>query len=514
VSAPVHFVGPWDLSRELACVPDDPDAGPVLFVESVAKGQALPYHAKKLVLVLSAMHHFARALEADGYDVHVVNAPTYAEGVARFVADHGSSEVIAMTPRERGLHESLRSADLGAPLTLHDDGGDGGHFFLTRDEICEWAGDQDSLRMQSFYAWMRKRTGYLMEDGSPVGGKYSFDADNREHAKGERPPDVPRHAPDALTEQIMERVAGWPGHWGSVDGFDWPVTREAALAELDDFLSRRSGDFGRYQDAMLADEPFLWHARLSVALNLSLISPREVCDAVAKAHDDGDMPLAAAEGFIRQVLGWREFMRAVYLLRMPELRDANLLGADRPLPALYWDETRTEMRCLRQSVGQVRETGYAHHIQRLMVLGNFALLTGVRPLDISHWFWAGFVDAYEWVELPNVHGMAVFADDGFTTKPYAASGSYVNRMSDYCRGCRYDVKARTGDDACPFNSLYWRFMARHRERLSANPRVRMLYGTWDKWSDDEKDAIVAHADAFLDTLEPSDHGWTFHDDAG
>ena len=449
MSTPAYFVAPWDLNRELACVPPQPDAGSVVLVESRAKGAALPYHRKKLVLVLSAMRHFAEELEADGFDVEIVNAPTYVDGIRRHVEARRSSRVVAMEPREWGLTRALDGAAVGVPIERHDDGGEGGHFLLTREECREWLDGRSRIRMADFYRWMRKRTGYLMEDGSPAGGSWSYDSENREHAKGVTPPEVERHPPDRITRRQMERVREWGGHWGAVDGFDWPVTRSTALAELDRFFGSRAACFGRYQDAMLADAPFLWHALLSPPLNLSLLSPKEICDRIVVEYEAGRMPIASAEGLLRQIIGWREFMRMMYWARMPDLRDANLLGADRLLPDFYWDPARTEMRCLRQSIGQVLESGYGHHIQRLMVQGNFALLAGVAPLEISHWFWAAFVDAYEWVELPNVHGMAVYADDSFTTKPYAASGSYIHRMSDYCGECRYDVKQRSGEDACP-----------------------------------------------------------------
>lgn len=514
---PCFFVGPWDLNRELAVVPEDPRAGSVLFVESVAKGRALPYHRKKLVLVLSATHHFARELREAGYDVSVVNAPTYVEGIRRHVEERGSSRVVAMQPREWGLQRALEDADaegaLGAPLTMLEDGGEGGHFLLAREAFLSWAKGRKTLRMDQFYRWMRKRTGWLMDGGKPVGGKWSFDADNRKTPKkGVRPPKASSYPPDALTTRIMERVAGWPGHWGEVEGFDWPVTRADALEELRRFVDERLPRFGDYQDAMLADEPFMWHLKLSPAMNLGLVHPDEVVAPVVEAWERGDAPLNAVEGFVRQVIGWREFIRGVYWLRMPHLREANLLGAQRPLPAFFWEPDKTRMRCMSQSVATVQRHGYAHHIQRLMVLGNFALLAGIAPLEISHWFWAGFVDAFEWVELPNVHGMAVYADDAFTTKPYAASASYIHRMSDYCGGCAYDRKARSGEGACPFNALYWDFMARHRERLESNPRVAVLYRAWDRWSDDERAAIRDRARSFLDGLEPSDHGWRFADD--
>ncbi len=511
---PAFFVGPWDLNRRLACVPDHPDEGTVVLVESVAKGAALPWHRKKLVLVLSALHHFAEGLRADGFDVEVVRAASYVDGVRDHVARRGSSEVIALEPREWGLDKALRAADLGAPLRLLPEGGPGGHFLLTREEAVGWARAQrGALRMDAFYRWMRQRTGLLLEDGRPVGGKWSYDVENRKPAKGVMPPQVPRHPPDATTAAIMARVAGWKGRWGAVDGFDWPVTRAAAIAELQHFVAARLRAFGDFQDALVDGEPWMWHARLSSSLNLGLLHPMEVVDAAVAAFDAGEAPLNAVEGFVRQVIGWREFIRAVYWHRMPTLRDANLLGADRPLPDFYWDPDRTRMRCVQEAARNVQEHGYAHHIQRLMVLGNLAMLLGVRPIEVSHWFWAGFVDAYEWVELPNVHGMALYADDTFTTKPYAASGNYLHKMGDHCASCAYDVKAKAGPTACPFNPLFWHFMVRHRPRLDANPRLGRLYATWGRYTPAQQADILATAERFLADLNPADHGWSFDDDA-
>ncbi|MCO4774241.1 MAG: cryptochrome/photolyase family protein [Deltaproteobacteria bacterium] len=508
-----YFVGPWDLDHRLGCVPQDPSAGSIVLVESVAKSRALPYHRKKLVLVLSAMRHFAQELRADGYDVSIVRAPTYVEGIRRHVRAVHATEVVALAPREWALDKALREADLGAPLRLLDDGGSDGHFLLTRDEFIRWAGGKDTLRMDVFYRWMRRRTGLLMEGKKPVGGRWSLDAENRKKVKGERPPALPRYEPDAMTREVMDEVAGWGGGWGEVHGFAWPTTRTDALDALQRFVAERFAKYGDFQDAMVTGEPFLWHACVAPALNLGLLSPGDLLDAAMDAWREG-APLNAVEGIVRQVLGWREFIRGVYWLRMPGLRDANRFGATRPLPAVYWDETRTEMACVRESVGAVREHGYAHHIQRLMVLGNLALLTGVRPLELSDWFWAGFVDAFEWVQLPNVHGMALAADSTFTTKPYAASGAYVNRMSDYCTGCRYNVKKRHGDDACPFNPLFWSFMARHREELSRNPRIAVLYRSWDRWDAEERLAIEATAQRLFDGLEQAETGWRVERDAG
>ncbi|MCA9640636.1 MAG: cryptochrome/photolyase family protein, partial [Myxococcales bacterium] len=478
----LFFVGPWDLNRELPCVPREANEGRVLLVESEAKGSALPYHRQKLVLVLSAMHHFAKELRADGYTARVTRAESYVAALRAEIEITKAERVVALRPREWGLERALEAArdSLGAPLELFDDGGEGSHFLLSREEFRAWADGKRQLRMHDFYVWMRKRTGYLMDGNQPIGGQWSFDAKNRQHARGTQPPRVPRHTPDPLTQQIMKRVARWPNHWGSVEGFGWPVTRAAAIEELDHFFQFRAESFGRYQDAMLQGEAFLWHSLISPSINLSLLSPREVCERIQLEFTRGSLPIESAEGLLRQVLGWREFIRGIYWRRMPELRTANLLGATRPLPDFFWEPEKTDLECLRQSVGHVRDHGYAHHIQRLMVQGNFALLAGVDPLQISHWFWAAFVDAYEWVELPNVVGMAVYADDTFTTKPYAASGNYIAKMSDYCKSCPYDVKQRSGPEACPYNSLFWSFMQRHRARLTQNPRLAVLYKSWDK----------------------------------
>ena len=519
MTRPAFFVGPCDLDRRLSCVPRTPDEGTIVLVESVAKGAALPWHRKKLVLVISAMRHFAAELRADGFDVEVRRAPTYAEGIRRHAAERGSSHVIALVPRDHGLEASLRAADLGVPLVLRDDGGPGGHFLLSREAFAEWARGRDTLRMDTFYRWMRRRLDVLLDAGNPVGGRWSFDADNRKPAKGARPPALPRYAPDETTRQVMAEVDGWSTGWGRTEGFGWPVTRTDALHALERFIAERLASFGDFQDAMIEGESFLWHACLSPALNLGLLHPTDLLDAALGAHARGEAPLNAVEGFVRQVIGWREFIRGVYHHRMPGLRSANRFDADTPLPDLFWDPDRTGMACVQDAVRSVHEHGYAHHIQRLMVLGNLGLLIGVDPHALSRWFWAGFVDAHEWVELPNVVGMALAADPTFTTKPYAASGAYIHKMSDHCEGCRFNVKKRVGEDACPFNALFWDFMARHREDLGRNPRLGMLLRTWDRWSEDEQDAIRAHAGGFRSALRPAAEDpvfgpWTFDDDAG
>lgn len=513
---PVTFVGPWDLDRRLAALPATPSDGTVLLVRSRAKGSALPWHKQKLILVLAAQQAFVEGLRRDGFTVDVLTADTYADGIRAGVQQRGAASVRFHVPRDIGVARALTEADLGAPKEVLDDGGEGGHFLLSRADVLGWMRAQKgTLRMDSFYRFMRRRTGWLMEGDAPVGGRWSFDVDNRRAPPpGLRGPRVPIHPVDAATADVIARVRALPGTWGSADGFSWPVTREAALAELRAFVDDRLAGFGDWQDAMVTGQPWLWHARLSVPLNLGLLHPREVADAVVDAFHAGRVPLNAAEGMLRQVIGWREFIRGVYLHRMPGLRTANLLGAERPLPAFFWEPERTDMACVREAVSTVHEHGYAHHIQRLMVLGNLALLAGLQPLDVSHWFWAGFVDAHEWVELPNVHGMALFADDGFTTKPYAASGAYIDRMSDHCGGCRYRVGDRHGPSACPFNPLFWTFLDRHRARFVRHPRLGALYRSWDRWSDAERAAIRDTAARIVADWPVADHGWTFDDDAG
>lgn len=514
MSLPLYFVGPWDLHPDLACVPPSPTAGTVVLIESRAKGSALPYHRKKLVMILSAMHHFAEDLRARGYTVDVVRAETYVDGIQQTIDNRGATEVHALTPREWGLAQALEKATFSVPLHLHEDGGPGGHFLLTKQEALDLLSAQKkTLRMDVFYRAMRKRFGVLMAEGKPEGGKWSYDADNRKPAKGVTPPPTSVVQPTPLTQKMMERVSRWPNHWGQVDGFDWPVTRAQALTVLSEFLDQRLPQFGDYQDAMLNGEVWMWHARLSTALNLSLLHPMELIAAVEARYAEGRAPLNAVEGLIRQILGWREFIRAVYWRQMPGMRSANHLQANRPLPKFFWEPERTKMKCMSEALSAVKTHGYAHHIQRLMILGNFALLAEVDPIEVSHWFWAGFVDAYEWVELPNVHGMALYADPSFTTKPYAASGNYINKMSNHCRGCHYKVKDKTGPTACPFNPLFWNFMVRHRELLTQNPRLSRLYGNWDRKTPEAQQEAIQTAQDFLDSLEPSDHGWSFHDDA-
>jgi deoxyribodipyrimidine photolyase-related protein len=358
--------------------------------------------------------------------------------------------------------------------------------------------------MEFFYRDMRRRTGLLMTpDGEPEGGRWNFDAENRKRLpNGVAVPSPPGFAPDATTAAVIDLVRQrFTNGFGDIDGFNFPVTAREAEAALADFIAHRLPGFGDWQDAMQRDQPFLFHAVISPALNIGLLDPLEVCRAVEAAWRAGDVALNAAEGFIRQIIGWREYVRGIYWLRMPEYGTLNALGAERPLPEFYWSGA-TDMACMAQVVRQTRRDAYAHHIQRLMVTGNFALLAGLHPDAVDEWYLSVYADAYQWVEMPNTRGMALFADGGMLgSKPYAASGAYINRMSDYCRDCAYDVKQATEANACPFNFLYWDFIARHAERLAGNARMTMPLRNWERMPADRRGAIRARAAAFLAELE-------------
>jgi len=497
----LRFILGDQLDRRIAALHDLDTACDVVFGCEVAEEATyVRHHKQKIAFLFAAMRHFFAALAEEGvtvdyrrYGAH----DNFLEALCAAVREHGAERVVVTEPGEWRVLAGMRGWEgrLGIPVEIRDDD----RFFASRADFRRFARGRKSLRMEHFYRDLRRQTGILMDNGEPVGGRWNFDTENRKALPRDAVlPALPAFAPDGVTQDAIDLVQERFGnHFGSLDGFNWPVTRQGALAALDDFITNRLASFGDYQDAMAAGEPFLHHSLLSPLMNCGLLSPREVCARAEAAWRDGSAPLNAVEGFIRQILGWREFIRGVYWLKMPDYRDTNALHAERPLPDFYWTG-ETDMLCLAEAIGQTRDHAYAHHIQRLMVTGNFALLTGVRPAEIEEWYLIVYVDAYEWVELPNVHGMAVFADGGvFASKPYAASGAYIDRMSDYCGRCAYDVKAKEGGKACPFNYLYWHFLMENEERLRGNQRVAMVYRTLDKMSGKRRDAIRASADAFF-----------------
>jgi deoxyribodipyrimidine photolyase-related protein len=527
----VTVVLPWDLDATLAAFPRTPAEGQLLALETRAKVHALPWHRQKLTLLVSALRHFVQERRAAGFHVEHRLADDYAQGITAFAQWAKPQSLHVTEPREFAIDARVRALTKSLPLTLHSDGGPGGHFLITRAQFRAWASTQKGqLRMDRFYPEMRRMLGLLVDaSGKPEGGQWSFDAENREHARGVKVPAVPWFTPDSLTRKVMRWVQQ-VGAWGTLDEhFGWPVMRAQALTWLEHFIELRLKDFGPFEDAIRSDERFLFHSLLSVPLNLGLLRPDEVARAAAAKYRRGEVSLASAEGFIRQVIGWREFIRGVYWQLMPGLRSANQLEAKRPLPDFFWEPERTEVQCVREAVSSVRDTGYTHHIQRLMVLCNYATLAGLEPRAVSHWFWAAFVDAYEWVELPNVVGMGLFGTDAFTTKPYVGAAAYVKRQSGLsakgrgpkaaqqeapCARCRFDPDQRVGPEACPLNAMYWDFLAQHRERFSKNLRMRQMLGTLDKFGQAQVAQIRATAQAHRATLRPLSPPWSFDEDAG
>jgi deoxyribodipyrimidine photolyase-related protein len=387
---------------------------------------------------------------------------------------------------------------LGVRIEVREDD----RFFCSRQTFAQWVDGRRNYRMEFFYREMRNASGLLMQDGEPIGGQWNFDAENRKKLpSGTVVPPRLTFAPDTITQDVMALTSEhFADHFGSLQPFHWAVTRDGALQVLDHFISHGLPHFGDYQDAMKTGEDFVFHSALSPYLNIGLLTAREVCDAAAAAFHRGAAPLNAVEGFIRQILGWREFVRGIYWTEMPQYAASNHLSAKRPLPWFYWSG-ETKMKCLSECIRNTRDNAYAHHIQRLMVLGNFALLAGIEPAEIEEWFLVVYADAFEWVELPNVHGMVMHADGGLLgSKPYAASGAYINRMSDYCKTCAYDPTVKTGPKACPFNYLYWNFLLENEAVLSRNPRMAMPYRNLARMGHDQKSTITAEALAFLGGL--------------
>jgi deoxyribodipyrimidine photolyase-related protein len=378
-------------------------------------------------------------------------------------------------------------------------------FICSIDEFAAWAKDRKQLRMEYFYREIRRKTGLLMDGEEPAGGVWNLDHDNRKPAKSDLfLPQPAQFQQDAITREVAALVRDrFADHFGDADPFWFAVTRADAQAAFDHFIETALAKFGDHQDAMLIGERFLYHSVISIYLNCGLLDPLGVCRGIEAAYRAGHAPLNAAEGFIRQIIGWREYVRGIYWLKMPAYAASNALGHTRALPGFYWTG-ETDMACIRAAVTQTREEAYAHHIQRLMVTGNFALLAGVSPQQLHEWYLVVYADAYEWVELPNTIGMSQFADGGLlASKPYIASGAYINRMSDYCKGCAYDVKQRTGPRACPFNALYWNFISRHPDLIARNPRTAQMLRTYQKFPDDEKRRIADSAAAVLASLAPS-----------
>lgn len=469
-----------------------------LFIESRAKGKELPHHKKKVTFILSGMRHYALEMERDGYPVLYDATTLHFDERLQEWLDICSAKFVIMEPQEWDTRERF--------LRLKEKVKDRIEWVSTRFYLAEAEKWKDRIspgwRMEYFYREMRKQTGILMQEGAPVGGEWNYDEENRKSLpKSEHPPDRTRFAPDAITLEVMQMVEEWFAEgWGETDGFDLAVTRDQALQLADEFFAQRLAKFGPYEDAMAKDQPLLYHSTLSIYLNAGLLLPGELCDRAEQAYQDGKAPLNSVEGFIRQILGWREYVRIYYQAMMPEVRAANHFSFQNALPEAYWKGS-SEMTCLDQSLNSVYHQAWSHHIPRLMVLSNFANLTETDPYELHLWFWFAYADAYEWVELPNVLGMSTFADGGvLASKPYVSGGAYINKMSNYCSHCRYDIKQKTGPEACPFNYLYWNFVDQQRETFSASGRVNFMVRSFDKKSEQEKLEIRESAQMFIEQL--------------
>jgi deoxyribodipyrimidine photolyase-related protein len=480
----------------------------VVMAEVASETDYVPHHPQKIAFVLSAMQHFADELRADGVDVDytALDAPgnpgSLRGAVLAAVKRHRPERIVATLPGEWRVLADMDGWQeaSGVPVEIREDE----RFLCSRAAFARHAHGRKQLRMEFFYREMRRKSGLLMDGDDPVGGQWNFDAQNRKAigAKTVAPPEF-AVAPDATTKTVLELVGQrFKNNFGDLDGFGFAVARADALRALAHFVRFGLASFGDYQDAMREGDDLLFHSLLSPYLNVGLLDPLEVCRAAEDAYRAGAVPLNAAEGFVRQILGWREFMRGIYWLKMPDYAATNALDATRSLPELYWGAP-TDMRCLAQCVGQTKRRAYAHHIQRLMVTGNFALLAGIAPAEVERWYLAVYADAFEWVELPNVHGMALHADGGLlASKPYAASGKYIDRMSNYCTKCRFDPKDTDGPDACPFNYLYWNFLIANRAHFAGNPRMGLMYAALARMPPERQRSAVERATALLDRIAP------------
>lgn len=488
----------------------------VLLIESKAHGAAVRSHQQKLVLMYSGMRRFAGELAAAGWrvDYHPLEqTPDFLAGLQRHAAQFHPDEICLAAPNDYTMTQALPKFErrLGVPIRVVPTR----QFLLDRDDFAGWAGESKHLVMEDHYRRLRRRTGWLMEPPSrhsasptrPVGGAWNFDPLNRQTfkqyaASGRMQPEVPaRETPDAATQEVISLVEReFPGHPGRARDFWFPVDRAGALRWLDKFVAERLEHFGPFEDVLAQDQPVIYHSVLSPLLNLGLLHPRECVERALAAFEAGRAPIHSVEGFVRQVLGWREFINGAYWKRMPQYREVNFLGADRPLPAWFYTG-QTEMNCLRQTINQALDLGWLHHIQRLMVVGNFLLLAGIAPVAALNWYLEMTVDAYDWVMVPNVLGIILYADGGFVgTKPYAAGAGYIHKMSNYCEGCRYSPLQKTGPDACPFNALYWNFHARHADVLRSNPRVGRVVAAWESRGSADQRSVRASAERFLENL--------------
>ena len=479
----------------------------VLMTELHSEFTYVKHHKKKIAFLLSSMRHFAAELSNSNVNVCYVklddqnNKNSLKDHVKEIIEKYSVKQVITTHPSEYRILQEIKNWRniLSIPVQIREDN----RFLCKPGEFSQWAGNRKQLRMEFFYREMRKKYNILMNNNEPEGGKWNYDSENRKSpVKNLNIPEKYESKPDQITIEVITLVnKHFDEHFGDVEPFFFAVTRDDAHLALKNFIERRLEKFGDYQDAMIENEPWMFHSHLSFYLNCGLLTAMECVKAIEYAYHRRNLPINAVEGFIRQIIGWREYIRGIYWHRMPDYKNENFFEADRKLPEFFW-QANSKMNCINQCVKETKQNAYAHHIQRLMVLGNFALLAGIDPDKVNEWYLIVYADAYEWVELPNVTGMILFADGGYlASKPYAASGAYINKMSNYCKNCSFKVNSKNGNDACPFNYLYWNFLAQNRSFLERNPRISMMYKTYDKMSERRKKEIESDSRNFLSRVK-------------
>ena len=475
----------------------------ILMMEVVNETTYVNHHKKKLVLIFSAMRHFSENLKKQGYSViysKINNSSnTFTEELIKQCKVTKPKKIIVTHPGEYRVLQEIKKWEkiLKIPISVPDDD----RFFCSIDEFEKWADSKKELKMEMFYQMMRKKHHVLIdENGKPKGGKWNYDVKNRKRLPKNHPkiPNILEHKPDKITNQVITDVKKkFSKHFGKLEPFWFATTHEDAVKSLNEFVKNRLETFGPYEDAMAQNEKFLYHSVLSMYLNIGLLEPKQVIDKVLQKKN---ISIESIEGFVRQILGWREYIRGIYWHTMPKYSETNYFNAKNNLPKFYWTG-KTEMNCMKNCLNQTIDDAYAHHIQRLMITGNFSLITGIEPKQVCEWYLSVYADAFEWVELPNTHGMTLYADGGILgTKPYAASGNYINKMSDYCKDCKYDVKKKEGDNACPFNYLYWNFFLTNEKKLEKNPRLWTVFSNIKKMSQERKKAIKNDSKKFLSQI--------------
>lgn len=500
----LRFILGDQLSHDISSLQGCDKENDVIFMcEVYEEASYVKHHPKKIALIFSAMRHFAQELIDQGYSVDYVtlddpnNTQCFEKELQRAIKNHQPNEVIVAHP---GEYRVLKILEKNCTIVEDD------RFLCSIDSFAEWAKNKKQLRMEFFYREMRKKHRVLMSSGQPIGGQWNFDHDNRQALDADL--NIPKRSlfkPDKITQAVIDLVKKrFSDHFGDLEPFDLAVTRKQALKVLDTFIDERLVNFGAYQDAMREGEPWLYHSHISFYLNCGLLLPKECIDAAVNAYKDKKAPINSVEGFVRQILGWREYVRGIYWLKMPEYKSSNFFDAKNTLPEFFWTGD-TKMNCLKQSITDTKNNAYAHHIQRLMVIGNFALLAGIHPDFVNEWYLIVYADAYEWVELPNVSGMILFADGGLlASKPYAASGAYIKKMSDYCKNCSYKVSLKTGEKACPFNYLYWDFLIRNENKLKNNQRMKLIYHRLATMEKEKIEMIQKDSQDFFKKLKKND----------